>query len=62
MDAFVTRTPSVHKPQPLASTFPAAARSHLAMAALAGCGEPDAPVTPPPEPTTPIEAAAPVAA
>ena len=30
--------------------------------ALAGCGEPETTVTPPPEPTTPIEAAAPVAA
>lgn len=36
--------------------------SALAMAVLAGCGEPDAPVTAPPEPTTPVEAAAPVSA
>lgn len=36
--------------------------SALGLAMLAGCGEPDAPVTPPPEPTTPIEEAAPVAA
>ncbi|MCS6627251.1 DUF4232 domain-containing protein [Roseibacterium beibuensis] len=34
----------------------------LGVAALAGCGEPEAPVTPPPEPTTPIETAAPVSA
>lgn len=34
----------------------------LGAAALVGCGEPEATVTPPPEPTTPIEAAAPVSA
>ncbi|MDI6624561.1 MAG: DUF4232 domain-containing protein [Brevundimonas sp.] len=34
----------------------------LGVAALAGCGEPDATVTSPAEPTTPIEAAAPVSA
>ena len=34
----------------------------LAAAALAGCGEPETKVTPPAEPTTPIEAAAPVSA
>ncbi|GAA0867948.1 hypothetical protein GCM10009116_02800 [Brevundimonas basaltis] len=36
--------------------------SALGVAVLAGCGQPEAPVTPPPEPATPIEAAAPVSA
>ena len=36
--------------------------SALGVATLAGCGEPQAPVAPPPEPTTPIEEAAAVSA
>lgn len=42
--------------------IPGLGLSALGVAVLAGCGEPEAPVAPPPEPTAPIEAAAPVSA